>query len=313
MGLSASQMRFLQLTQRKSDVEYQGQQINQSRTTLASESAALNSQLMGLAVPTPPSSGDYSKTTYSFDSNGETNTITSADYNTDGTYNVNYTYDTTVTKAENTGLSVFSNTAATGQPPRYVTTAGTELKAVITDPTDPNYNAADITNVAMVTADCGVTGPFYKYGVGEDTKYVSEQALIDNANSTRAVTTYGINNKATETQKATLARAEVAWSDTGRMESVKTADGRTYNLTVNTTADESAFTNANNEYEYKKSLYQQTIDTLNAKLSIIQGQDKSLELKLKDCDTQHNAVQTELDAVKKVIDKSIESSFKTFG
>jgi len=45
----------------------------------------------------------------------------------------------------------------------------------------------------------------------------------------------------------------------------------------------------------------------------LQTQDKQLEIELKNVDTQHNAVQTEIDAVKKVIEKNIESSFKTFG
>lgn len=313
MGISASQMRFLQLTQRLSDVEFQGQQINQARTTLASESAALNGKLLNMTVPVPPSSGSYVKTTYSFMSNGESNTIISTDYNNNGSYTVNYSYDTTVTRAENTGLAVFVNTAAAGQPARYTTTAGTELTAVITDPTNPNYNAADATNVAMIGADCGVTGAFYKYGVGQDTKYVLAQSVIDNANSTTAVTTYGINYQATETLRASIPNAEIAWSDSGRMESITTADGRQFALNVNSTNDEAAFTNAMNEYEYQKSLYQNTIDEMNAKLCIIQGQDKNLELKIKDCDTQHNAVQTEMDAVKKVIEKNIETTFKTFG
>ena len=49
------------------------------------------------------------------------------------------------------------------------------------------------------------------------------------------------------------------------------------------------------------------------KSSVLNAQDKQLELELKNVDTQHNAVQTEIDAVKKVIEKNIESSFKTFG
>ena len=35
MGLAASQARFLNLTARKTNLEYEGQQINQQRTTLA--------------------------------------------------------------------------------------------------------------------------------------------------------------------------------------------------------------------------------------------------------------------------------------
>lgn len=45
----------------------------------------------------------------------------------------------------------------------------------------------------------------------------------------------------------------------------------------------------------------------------LQAQDKQLEIELKNIDTQHQAVQTEIDAVKKVIDKNIEMTFKTFG
>lgn len=40
--------------------------------------------------------------------------------------------------------------------------------------------------------------------------------------------------------------------------------------------------------------------------------DRGLELELKDVDTQHKEVETEIDAVKKVIDKNIDMTFKTF-
>ena len=45
MGMSASQARFLSLTARKNNVEFQGQQINQQRTTLSNESASYYSEL----------------------------------------------------------------------------------------------------------------------------------------------------------------------------------------------------------------------------------------------------------------------------
>ena len=40
--------------------------------------------------------------------------------------------------------------------------------------------------------------------------------------------------------------------------------------------------------------------------------DRGLELELKNVDTQHQEVQTEVDAVNKVIDKNIDMTFKTF-
>ena len=44
----------------------------------------------------------------------------------------------------------------------------------------------------------------------------------------------------------------------------------------------------------------------------MQEQDRTLELRLRQLDTEQEALQTEMEAVKKVIDKNIESTFKTF-
>lgn len=52
---------------------------------------------------------------------------------------------------------------------------------------------------------------------------------------------------------------------------------------------------------------------LQARIAAIQAIDKSLELQLRRVDTQREAVMTEIDAVRKVIGKNIESTFKTFG
>ena len=50
-----------------------------------------------------------------------------------------------------------------------------------------------------------------------------------------------------------------------------------------------------------------------ADMQAIQTKDKRLDLNIKQLDTEHQALQTEVDSVKKVIEKNIESSFKTFG
>lgn len=47
-------------------------------------------------------------------------------------------------------------------------------------------------------------------------------------------------------------------------------------------------------------------------MASIQSKDKRFDLQLKQIDTEHSAIQTEIDSVKKVIDKNIERSFKTF-
>ena len=65
MGMSASQARYLALTARMNDIEYQGQQINQQRTTLSNQINELYNNLLDMSVPTPPSQTDFSKTVYS--------------------------------------------------------------------------------------------------------------------------------------------------------------------------------------------------------------------------------------------------------
>ena len=77
MGMAASQARFLGLTARKTNVEFEGQQINQQRTTLSNQSANYYNDLLGMSVPTPPSVDDYTKTVYTFEDGALTNQITS--------------------------------------------------------------------------------------------------------------------------------------------------------------------------------------------------------------------------------------------
>ena len=99
MGMAASQARFLGLTARKSNVEYQGQQINQQRTSLANESANLYNQMMELTVPTPPSTNDFNKTVYVLDdSKDEYNTSNYKITNAVKTYDAQNQYRVTLTQ-----------------------------------------------------------------------------------------------------------------------------------------------------------------------------------------------------------------------
>ena len=91
MGMAASQARFLGLTARKSNVEYEGQQVNQQRTVLGNQSANYYNQLLGMSVPVPPAVDDYTKTVYSFTDGALTNTITSMVAQQSGEYLVSYT------------------------------------------------------------------------------------------------------------------------------------------------------------------------------------------------------------------------------
>ncbi len=98
MGMAASQARFLGLTARKSNVEYQGQQVNQQRTSLSNESANLYNQMMELNVPTPPTTSDYYKTYYVLeDSAGSYGNDDYQISNITKTYNAENEYSVTLT------------------------------------------------------------------------------------------------------------------------------------------------------------------------------------------------------------------------
>ena len=102
-------------------------------------------------------------------------------------------------------------------------------------------------------------------------------------------------------------------SGTGRYSSIKLKNyNTTFNLNTESTTNEEAYNQAMNQYYYDTQQYDKKLADINAKTSIIHEQDRTLELRLKQLDTEHNALQTEMEAVKKVMDKNVEDTFKTF-
>ena len=117
-----------------------------------------------------------------------------------------------------------------------------------------------------------------------------------------------IQTKIEETNKALLET-----DSNGRFTSVKFDDDSiVYSLNTETVTDEAAYQDAMNEYNYKVKKYEKEIADINAKTSIIQEQDRTLELRLKQLDTEQKALSTEMEAVKKVISDNVEKTFKTF-
>ena len=118
MGLSASQARLLSLTARQSNLEYEGQQINQQRTTLSNESSNYYNSLLEMEVPVPPSSNDYTKIVYSFTIGGNKATIDETlpqeDGNGNTTYIISYTTElSTIGVQENTSYKTAASAKRT--------------------------------------------------------------------------------------------------------------------------------------------------------------------------------------------------------
>lgn len=148
----------------------------------------------------------------------------------------------------------------------------------------------------------------YKDLVNSLTTYDEYGKPIENQNKLPFYDATYINTKITETNKALL--------DTdgkGRFKTLKLEDDSVvYTLNVEQVTDEDAYNDAMNKYYYQVRKYEKTIADINAKTEIIQKEDRTLELRLKQLDTEQNALQTEMEAVKKVISKNVEMTFKTF-
>lgn len=345
MGMAASQARYLEITARKTDVEYQGQQINQARTNLANESAGMFSQLMGLIVPTPPSTTDYTTTTYTFNDGSNESTITNVtSLAGDPNYNatVSYYYTQSVyTAVAKTRTDMGVNLVTTPPPDStstYWLTNGTTNQTKLTQcsasDSDIGTDKAALLKICQANPDStfaltdlhydaatqtiGTIGGAYKYKDASGlTHYYGNTALnaasllVPSGRATSLTGYYATNldTKINQTEKAYITKTE-----SGRYSTIQLASegGTTLDVNATTTTDQNAYNNAMNEYTYQQQVYEQQVNDINAKTEVIQQQDKKLELQLKQLDTEQQALSTEMEAVKKVIDKNIEQTFKTF-
>lgn len=104
----------------------------------------------------------------------------------------------------------------------------------------------------------------------------------------------------------------ITYSTSGGIESITTKSGDTSILESEQKFNETEYEEASAKYKYEKTVYDHDQNVLNKQTSIYQRQDKQLELKLTRLDSERNALNTELEAVKKVIQDAIDKGFKTF-
>ena len=285
MGLAASQARFLGLTARKSNTEYEGQQVNQQRTALANESASLYSQLTNLSVPTPPDINQYYSTEYSFTMDGTTYTMSQLPtMNEDGLYSFVATYAGNNSKYDRvTDLEgIDTSSIVNGTAGKVALANVSKLASVVGDTNETHaYRFTSGSNVYYNVG--GVNGQYYKY---TSTPTVEERDF------------QGVS---------------FTYDSTGNFQSLQLSNsGDKIAISTNNVANDDLYEQAMNQYNKDYSDYEKTMAQINAKTEVIQQQDKSLELRLNQLDTEQNAISTEMDAVQKVIDKNVESTFKTF-
>lgn len=323
MGFSASQARFLGLTARMANCEYQGQQINQQRTSLSNESSQAYTSLLNMAVPTPPSKTDYTKNVYKFTQGSYNFDIDTVLPNANNTYTISYVKSGKAIGLINTSTSATirkgsnPNPEVGGDASEWLAN-GNQLYEVNENFVYSGKTAEELFQqmfnntpgiemddfyVYLVTSDTGITS--CKFIQKED---VNSIALSANESGLAHVWEQGT---VTSNEKLTTDSGFVVFDTNGRMTSV-VIDDVEYALSAETITDEDAYEDAFNQYEYEKYQYNQAVAETNAKISIIQEQDKKLELQLEQLDTERTTITTEIEAVKKVLDENIERTYKTF-
>ena len=192
-----------------------------------------------------------------------------------------------------------------------------ELKQVVATMNELGINPA-IND--CFDADGNYLGGVYEFKLNGKTYYTSYAELNESYTSGTGINQIDgqtklnyynadyIEKKIEKTEKALLET-----DGNGRFTSVRFEDDTiTYNLKMETITDEAAYNDAMNQYNYENAVYDKTIQDINAKTSIIQQQDQQLELRLKQLDTEHNALVAEIEAVSKVVKDNVDSTFKTF-
>ncbi len=178
MGMSASQARLLSLQARQSNLEYQGQQINQERTILSQQCTALYNSLLAMTVPTPPSTQDYTTIEYS------------------GTIGAtNYTFDASSVKPGNNGSYI-----VTVKQEAY----GDSLEqnssiATVNNNSSGTLNAIVFANT--VTEDTEVGTGTYSQSTEASNTYMIPYTLGENDDPTEYYVFDGSYRKATQADK----------------------------------------------------------------------------------------------------------------
>ena len=311
MGLSASQMRYLSLTARCSNVEYQGQQVNQARTELANQLGDLYNQLYNLKPPVAPS-------VYEYVLDPPTQPI--FDWNLDDSFNSN-----SVNRNFVLYYSCNRPNFANFNIPIYTVSTDANGKKTYTD---EDGNATNTEPGIYATVEKGKTSDesnvgFYKIHTNENAYFTYNQNsfMFENkAGDETPLPQYAQAYNAAMACYKTYSDPNITTyyaedADLSKINSEILSERPEpigYSHTSSKSANEAQYAAAMAEYKKAEEEYQLAIDQINAKTEQIHESDKKLELQLKKLETERTAITTELESVKKVIDKNIENTYKSF-
>ncbi len=321
MGLAASQARYLALTARKTNVEYQGQQINQQRTHLANESAGIFNEMLALKVPTAPSVADYMDTNYSFEDLNKTYTFDPQKiYKNGDMYTIGLNYTVTGNVAYPTSATGYIDEIANAI---YIKGSGNTYNSYalneVTDNLPEGVTRETLSAVNSSYED--ENSAIYQYTIDSINYYLSQQDYERMLENPTGSTYRPLYIGSGDVEKSGSVKAFLT-EENSQYKTLQIAEdsvdipeltqGLTFNLVSSQVEDTAGYEQAKLDYEYERDLYNKRIEEINAKTKELQIEDRTLELKLRQLDTEQEAIKTELDSVKEVIKNTCERVFKTF-
>jgi hypothetical protein len=249
MGLAASQIRFMSLTARLSDLEFQGQQISGERQRLSVQSEQIAQKYTDAlnGTNTNLSSGSKAQITLSASS------LMSLGLNGDIAQRLLIATDSGKVLVSNELKDAYDK-------------AGGDYSSFLKNLSQSgNSYYQNLFNEIKTCKGCVAEGP---------ENYSSANWLSQNLNQGNYYMKEMISG------------------------SFQDVDWASQENSITQTSDKDSLAKAEAEYD--------------TAIADINSKDKILELNSKNIDTEHQAIQTEYDSVKKVIDKNIERSFKVF-
>ena len=284
MGLASSQARILLLTARKSDLEYRAQAISQRK--------------MNIAMQTQQLATDYSTAM----SNRRMKFIYYADGQTGKTFEEDLSYAGLMSENAQSAGDFLSKTTSG----RYLVTGDTKAKSNGYSEYEENlYKVAK----KLAEADGSIKNYYVtqKDAKGNDQTYINKGALMAAyANHTEYVA--GASNNSFF-QSALRNGSFYLYQATNQQE-VEQKDGSKVTTCDYECVSWSGLSSINDAYDTSDDAAAEA--DYEAKSLVLSNQDKMLDLELQQIETQHKAIETEYDSVKKVIENNIKVSFKIF-
>ncbi|UKI42780.1 MAG: hypothetical protein L6V95_07985 [Candidatus Melainabacteria bacterium] len=187
---------------------------------------------------------------------------------------------------------------------------------------EANARATDVDKLAIQTIKdkYGMNDSvFYAFEEGNNTMYISDSDLnaymkLDYSAINKLNTYFASNVEYTRKENVD---AQITFDPSGSYPAQilindGSSNGSDYELSAVTEKDDTAYNEAMKQYEYQCMVYQQTLEEINAKTEKIQQQDKMLELKLRQLDTEQKALQTEMDSVKRLLKRTLNQPSRHF-